>query len=151
MLGAIIASVGIDFSPTANPWLALFCLAVFAMACLGLGLPGASTFFLLEVKEGSEPVSWTTTLLARVASGVYYPLSIIPVWLQPLGLLVPHTFALRAIRLILLDGRSVTDPQVGNDLAVLLIYSVGALLAGSYLLHTGLRHAERTSGLSVVG
>ncbi len=105
----------------------------------------------LEVKEGSEPVSSTTTLLARVASGVYHPLSIIPVWLQPLGLFVPHTFALRAIRLILLDGRPVTDPQVGRDLAVLLVYSVGALLAGSFLLHTGLRHAERTSGLSVVG
>jgi ABC-2 type transport system permease protein len=151
VLGAIVLTVGIDFSPSASPWLALLCLAMFGVACLGLGLAGASTFFLLEVKDGSEPVSWTATLLARVASGVYYPLSIIPVWLQPFGLLVPHTFALRAIRLILLDGRSVTDTQIGSDLMVLAIYALAALAGGSFLLHLGLRHAERTSGLSVVG
>jgi ABC-2 type transport system permease protein len=151
VLGAIVATVGIDFSPAASPLLALLCLAIFGVACLGLGLAGASTFFLLEVKEGSEPVSWTATLLARVASGVYYPLSIIPGWLQPLGLLVPHTYALRAIRLILLDGRTLNDAQVGLDLAVLGIYAVAALAGGGFLLHAGLRHAERTSGLSVVG
>jgi ABC-2 type transport system permease protein len=151
VLGAIVTTVGIDFSPVANPLLALLCLGVFAVACLGLGLAGASTFFLLEVKEGSEPVSWTASLLARVASGVYYPLSIIPVWLQPFGLLVPHTFALRAIRLILLDGRSLDDAQVGADLVVLGIYAVAALAGGTFLVHIGLRHAERTSGLSVVG
>ncbi len=151
VLGAIVATVGIDFAPGANPLLALACLAILGVACLGLGLAGASTFFLLEVKEGSEPVSWTTTLLARIASGVYYPLSIIPVWLQPFGLLVPHTYALRAIRLILLDGRTLTDAQVIQDLALLTSYALIALAGGCFLLHAGLRHAERTSGLSVVG
>ena len=42
--------------------------------------------------------------------------------------------------------------EVGiGDLAVLAVYAVAALAGGSFLLHTGLRRAERTSGLSVVG
>jgi ABC-2 type transport system permease protein len=151
IVALIVATVGIDFSPQASAPLALLCFALFVAACLGLGLAGASTFFLLEVKEGSEPVSWLTTVLARVASGVYYPLSIIPGWLRPLGLLVPHTFALRAIRLVLIDGRGLTDGQVGRDLATLACYAIAALAIGILLLRQGLRRAGRTGGLSVVG
>ncbi len=151
IVALIVATVGIDFSPHARPPLALLCFALFVAACLGLGLAGASTFFLLEVKEGAEPVSWLTTVLARVASGVYYPLSIIPGWLRPLGFLVPHTFALRAIRLVLIDGRGLTDGQVGRDLATLACYAIVALAVGILLLRRGLRRAGRTGGLSVVG
>jgi hypothetical protein len=74
IVGVSVATVGVDFSPTASPMLAALLFVIFVAACLGLGLAGASTFFLLEVKEGSEPISWTTTLMARVVSGVYYPL-----------------------------------------------------------------------------
>jgi ABC-2 type transport system permease protein len=151
VLGVIVATVGIDFAPGASPVLAGLFFLLLVFACLGLGLAGASTFFLLEVKEGSEPVSWTVTLLARVVSGVYYPLSIVPVWLLPLALLVPHTYALRGIRLVLLDGRTLADPQVAQDLSVLVIYTCVALLGGVLLLRSGLRRADRIGGLSVVG
>ena len=151
IVALIVATVGIDFAPGANLPLALLCFALFVAACLGLGLAGASSFFLLEVKEGSEPVSWTSTVLARVASGVYYPLAIIPAWLRPLGLLVPHTFALRAIRLILLDGRGLADGRVWRDLGALALYAAVALAGGILLLRRGLRRAGRTGGLSVVG
>lgn len=151
VVAVIVATVGIDFSPGANPLLALLCFVLFVTACLGLGLAGASTFFLLEVKDGAEPVSWLTTVVARIASGVYYPLSIIPFWLRPLGFLVPHTYALGAIRLILIDGRGLGDGQVASDLAALSAYTAAALVIGVLLLRRGLRRAARTGGLSVVG
>jgi len=151
ILTAIVATVGLDIAPSASPLLALLCCVLFAAACLGLGLAGASTFFLLEVKDGSEPITWLVTVVARVASGVYYPVTIIPLWLRPLGYLVPHTYALGAIRLILLKGRGLDDAEVAGDLVLLGLYAVLALTLGVLLLRHGVRRAERTGGLSVVG
>ena len=151
IVAVIIATVGIDINAHANLPLAALCFVLFVAACLGLGLVGASTFFLLEVKQGSDPVSWLVTVLARIASGVYYPLSILPRWLVPASFIVPHTYALRAIRFILLDGRGIRDRQVGADMAALAVYTAVALAAGITLLRRGLRRAERVGGLSVVG
>jgi ABC-2 type transport system permease protein len=151
VLGVIAATVGIDLAPGANILLALLLFLLLMLACLGLGLAGAASFFLLEIKEGSEVITWTTMVVARVASGVYYPLSIIPYWLRPLGYFVPHTYALRAIRLVLLDGRGLSDGQVARDLVALCLYAAVTLLGGVWLLRRGLRRAERIGGLSVVG
>jgi ABC-2 type transport system permease protein len=151
VVGAIATTAGIDIAPGANPLLAAGIFALFVVACFGLGLAGAAMFFLLEIKEGAELITWSTTVVARVASGVYYPLAIIPLWLRPLGYLVPHTYALRAIRLVLLDGRGLTDGQVARDIMALALYALVALLVGVWLLRRGIQRAERVGGLSVVG
>jgi ABC-2 type transport system permease protein len=147
----IVATVGIDVAPSANPALIVLLFLLFVLCCFGLGLVGASSFFLLEVKDGAEPVSWSVTVLARIASGVYYPLSIIPFWLRPLGRLVPHTYALRSIRLVLIQGNGWHDPRVVHDMLVLICYAVAAIAVGIWMLRRGIRKAERVGGMSVVG
>lgn len=151
VLTVIVATVGIDFAPGASPLLAMVLYVLFVVACLGLGLAGASMFFLLEIKEGAEPITWTTTIVARIASGIYYPLSVLPVWVAFFGYFVPHTYALRSIRLVLIGGEGLSDAQVASDLAVLSGFAVGALVIGIVLFRHGLQRAERVGGLSVVG
>ncbi len=151
VVSLIIGTVGIDFAAGANPLLVILLFLLLVLCCFGLGLVGASSFFLLEVKDGSEPVSWGVTVLARIASGVYYPLSIIPFWLRPLGRLVPHTYALRSIRLVLIQGHGFDDPRVVTDSLVLVCYAVTAIALGIWMLRRGIRTAERVGGMSVVG
>jgi ABC-2 type transport system permease protein len=151
IVAVIVATVGIDFAPGANPALILVFYALFVGACFGLGLTGASMFFLLEIKEGAEPVAWTTTIIARIASGIYYPLSVLPVWVAAFGYFVPHTYALRSIRLVLISGEGLGNVRVAQDLAVLSFLSVTALALGITLFHRGLQRAERVGGLSVIG
>lgn len=151
VVSLIIGTVGIDFAPGANPLLTLLLFVLLVLCCFGLGLVGASSFFLLEVKDGSEPVSWGVTVLARIASGVYYPLSIIPFWLRPLGRIVPHTYALRSIRLVLIQGHGFDDPRVVSDTLVLACYAVAAIALGIWILRRGIHKAERVGGMSVVG
>jgi ABC-2 type transport system permease protein len=151
VVALIVATVGIDFAPGASPLLTIVLFVLFVWCCFGLGLVGASSFFLLEVKEGSEPVTWSVTVIARIASGVYYPLSIIPVWLRPLGWIVPHTYALRSIRLVLIDGHGLEDPRVVADILILICYAIAAIALGIWMLRRGIRKAERVGGMSVVG
>lgn len=151
VIAIIVATVGIDFAPGANPLLAVVLYALFVVACLGLGLAGASMFFLLEIKEGAEPITWTTTIVARIASGVYYPLSVLPVWVAFFGWFVPHTYALRSIRLVLIGGEGLSDTQVARDLATLSVFAAVTLVVGIVLFGRGLQRAERVGGLSVVG
>jgi ABC-2 type transport system permease protein len=151
VVALIVATVGIDFSPSTSPLLTLLLFVLFVCCCFGLGLVGASSFFLLEVKEGSEPVTWGVTVIARIASGVYYPLSIIPVWMRPLGWLVPHTYALRSIRLVLIDGHGLDDPRIVIDMLILVCYAIAAITLGVWMLRRGIRKAERVGGMSVVG
>jgi ABC-2 type transport system permease protein len=108
-------------------------------------------FFLLEIKEGAEPVAWTTTIIARIASGIYYPLSVLPAWVATLGYLVPHTYALRSIRLVLISGEGIGNARVVQDLAILSLLSVATLVVGIILFRRGLQRAERVGGLSVIG
>jgi ABC-2 type transport system permease protein len=59
-----------------------------------------------------------STLLA----GVYYPISVLPNWLEPLSRLLPLTYALDAMRLAMLKGYSLYE--VRFDILVLLGFSI---------------------------
>jgi len=45
--------------------------------------------------------------VSSLVGGVYYPVAILPDWLQAVSALLPITYALRAMRLALLQGASV--------------------------------------------
>jgi ABC-2 type transport system permease protein len=68
--------------------------------------------------------------LMLLVSGVYYDVSVLPAWVQPLSAITPSTYILRAMRAALMDGASVRD----------LLPTLGLLLAmGVVLLPLGLR------------
>ena len=54
--------------------------------------------------------------------GIYYPISVTPAWMQSLAKLIPVTYALRAMRLALLQGASFSELQ--GDILALVIFSV---------------------------
>lgn len=89
---------GLKVGVTMNYGLAILYILVAACACTGLGLMGASLIFLIEARGGEDPIRWIVGILVGLASGVYYPLSILPIWMQWLGCLIPQTYALDAAR-----------------------------------------------------
>ncbi len=74
-------------------------LAIVAFASIGIMAAG----FIMVLKRG-DPITWLVANLAGLLGGVYYPVSILPAWLQPLARLLPITYALDAMRGALLDG-----------------------------------------------
>ena len=67
----------------------------------GLGIISAS--FIMVLKRG-DPISWIFGSASSIMGGTFFPISVLPDWLQKLSYLFPLFYALRAMRLALLKG-----------------------------------------------
>jgi ABC-2 type transport system permease protein len=112
ILGAAIALFGLDLS-RADLGAAAAVLAVATLPLVGLGIL-ASVLPLLSPEKG-EQMTVAVQGLVLLVSGVYYPLSVLPLPLRVLGELSPLTYALSGIRASLLEGRHLGDqlPTLG--------------------------------------
>lgn len=139
---------GLSLNANINLPLVLLACALLVAANAGLGIAGASLFFLLEVKSGQDPITWAYRYLVMLLSGLYVPLAILPGWLRAVGNVLPQTYGFAAVRALVLTGAS-TSLVTGNLLG-LLIASTLAVAAGYGMLSWALRRAERRGGIGVV-
>jgi ABC-2 type transport system permease protein len=129
---------GATFNFTAWPLALLFTL-LFLAAGFGLGLLSASSFYLLNIKKGTEPVQFVTQqLLATLLAGTYYPVTVLPKPLQWIACLIPHTYAFDALRRLLDPGAQAGVPVLPIQQALSGVSPVlvdgGALLLLTLLL-----------------
>lgn len=109
---------GATFNFTAWP-LALAFTALFLLAGFGLGMLSASSFYLLDIKKGTEPVQFVVQqVLATLLAGAYYPVSTLPKPLQWLACVIPHTYAFDALRRLLDPGAQVNAPALPIQFAL---------------------------------
>jgi ABC-2 type transport system permease protein len=94
---------------------AVLVLAASVLAFAGLGILSAS--YLLVFKRGN-PVNWAVLGVSTVVSGMMYPISVLPVWLQYVARLTPVTYSLEGMRAAILGHASLRE----------LLPSIGALL-----------------------
>ncbi|MFQ5813889.1 MAG: ABC transporter permease [Anaerolineae bacterium] len=130
-VGAVFLGVNLG---QGNYLAALLVLALTIVTFSSLGIIAAS--FIMVLKRG-DPVTWLFSTLSSLLGGVYYPIAILPDWLQRLSHLLPITYSLRAMRLALLQGRSLAD--LAPDILILLLFSLIllplSLLAFRYAVH----------------
>lgn len=144
----LLALGGLGLHANLNlPLVVLACLLLVA-ANAGIGLAGASLFFLLEVKSGQDPITWAYRYLVMLVSGLYVPLVILPGWLRALGTVLPQTYGLAVVRALVLTGADVH--LVAGNLLGLLVVAVIACVAGYGMVTWALRRAERQGGMGVV-
>lgn len=83
-----------------------------------------SASFIMVLKRG-DPITWLFGAVSGLLGGVYYPLEILPDWMQRLAHLLPITYALQAMRQALLQGASfdalLPDILALSAFAVLLL------------------------------
>jgi len=144
----LFAGVKINLNLSIFP---LFCFYLcFLFTCFGLGLFGASNFFNLEVKNGREPFAWLVDVLARIFSGIYYPLAVLPIGLRFISRVIPHTYAMEGLRLVMLSGQGLQNAVVRSDLLVMLGFAVFSMLLGIAAFDRALNRAYRGNGISIV-
>jgi ABC-2 type transport system permease protein len=138
VLLAAIAIFDLDFSH-ADIAGALFVLAASILPLIGLAIL-TSVLPLLSPQKG-EQMSFAVQGFMLLVSGVYYPLSVLPIPLQLAGYVSPLTYALAGMRRSLLDGAGV-----GEQLpTAALLVAMGAVLipAGILVFSRAERRAKR--------
>ncbi len=79
---------------------AFFCVLVLTSWSLGLISAGV----ILRYGLGAEELAWSLAFLLLPLCCVYYPVSVLPDWLQPVALALPPTHVFEGMRSILLHG-----------------------------------------------
>lgn len=117
ILAAVTLFVPVDLS-NANVLSAVVLLAVGALAFVGLGIASAS-FPLLWTEKGLQ-MAYIVQAVVLLVSGVYYPTTVLPAWMQVLSTISPATYVIEGMRMALLDGADLLTlwPKVWPALVV---------------------------------
>ncbi|MGH9759995.1 MAG: ABC transporter permease, partial [Blastocatellia bacterium] len=121
----------------ANLFGVLIVLLVSSFAFIGLGLI-AAVLPVMSPERGAEATNiFQGTLL--LVSGIYYPVDVLPRWMQPFSALSPATYALSASRKLLGIGMPGSSPghlvgapitAVGHELGILVLMGLVMVPAG---------------------
>ena len=59
---------------------------------------------VLRFGQGAEGLGWALVFLIQPVSGVYYPIAVLPEWLQPVAWALPSAHLFEGMRAILIEG-----------------------------------------------
>ena len=113
-------------------------LFVSTLAFVGLGL-FAAVFPVMSAERGAEATHIFQGSLLLV-SGVYYPIDVLPGWMQPLSAISPATYTLSACRKLFGVGNAASTPELlaGAPLSAVWHELVILAVMGAILLPLGL-------------
>ena len=122
-------------------------LLVGSLSFVGIGIV-AAILPLLFPERGAE-MTFVISGILLLVSGVYYPVSVLPGWMQPLATVSPATYVLRGMRGAILDGRGVTE--LGGAILPLLVIGAASIPIGMWVFGIVERYAKRTGKLKRSG
>ncbi|MGD8997242.1 MAG: ABC transporter permease [Anaerolineae bacterium] len=118
-----------------------------SLSFTGLGIV-ASVLPLLFPERGAQMTHVIQAVLLLI-SGVYFPVSVLPGWMQPLTRISPATYVLEGMRAALLDGAGTATLLV--HLGRLVVIGVIAIPLGLLIFRQAEVYAKRTGKLKRSG
>jgi ABC-2 type transport system permease protein len=126
---------------------AMVVVAASSFSFVGIGMMTA-VLPLISPEKGTQ-LGFIAQGLLLVISGVYYPVSVLPQWMQWLSVVSPATYTLEGARKAVLDGTGVAG--LWGDIWPLLLIGVIAIPAGLAVFAAGERYAKRHGRLKRSG
>jgi ABC-2 type transport system permease protein len=133
--------------PDANFVSALVLLGIASISFTGIGMMTA-VLPLISPEKGAQ-LGFVAQGMLLVVSGVYYPTSVLPEWMQWVSVISPATYALDGIRDAILAGDGVT--AMGDEIWPLLVIGAVAVPLGLAIFRLGERHAKQHGKLKRSG
>lgn len=129
----------------ANYLTAVFVLLLGSVSFIGFGI-AASVLPLLYTERGSQ-MSFIVRAVLLLVSGVYYPINVLPNWMQPAARISPATYVLNGLRDALLANRPIWSLEIWANTWPLIISGVLSIPLGLLIFRTAERYAKRTGRL----
>jgi ABC-2 type transport system permease protein len=146
LFGVVAAFFSLQI-PNANFAAALVVLGVGSISFVGIGMMTA-VLPLISPEKGVQ-LGFIAQGVLLVVSGVYYPVDVLPGWMQALAVISPATYALDGIRAAILDGAGVG--AVWHDIWPLMVIGAVAVPLGLEVFRRGERYAKRHGKLTRSG
>jgi ABC-2 type transport system permease protein len=127
----------------ANYLAAALVLVLTVVAFSSIGIIAAS--FIMVLKRG-DPIAWFFSAISGLLGGVYYPLEVMPGWMQWLARWLPITYALEAMRKALLLGAPITS--LLSELLILGVFCCVLLPLSLYCFRYAVNRAKIEGSLS---
>jgi len=118
-----------------------------SLSFIGVGIM-AAILPLLFTERGEEMTFIISSVLLLV-SGVYYPISVLPGWMQGLARVSPATYVLEGMRATVLDGRATSE--LGQYLLPMGVIGLLTIPLGMAIFTAVERYAKRTGRLKRSG
>ena len=147
LIFAVVAAMFGLHMPEANFGTALILLGIASVSFIGIGMMTA-VLPLISPEKGTQ-LGFMAQGIMLVVSGVYYPASVLPQWMQWISTISPATYALRGIRAAILEGATPAD--VWGDIWPLLVIGVVAIPLGLWVFRRGEQYAKRHGKLKRSG
>jgi len=136
----LVAAVLLGLDLGGTDWIGfatVLLVAGIALSVLGI-LFGA---VVLVIKRG-EVLAGMVTFGMGLVSGAFFPVSVLPGWLEPLGAVVPTRFAFDGLRAAIFRGEGW-----GGDALALLVFAAVGLPLAVYAFGQALAYARRAGSL----
>jgi len=131
--------------PRADFVSAVALLAIASISFIGIGMMTA-VLPLISPEKGSQ-LGFVAQGLLLVVSGVYYPVSVLPAWMEWLAKISPATYALRGARASILEGAGLA----WADVWPLLVIGAASIPLGLWVFRRGELYAKRHGKLKRSG
>lgn len=142
VLAAITLGIGAAVFGLQLHW-ATVPLAIPAMGLALLAFMPFGLFFAaitVSTKQGSVGTSWVIALIS-IVGGLYFPVTLLPEWVQTVSKLQPFTPATQMLRHLLVGGAQTVS--TGSAVAKLLLFAAVLLPVSVLALHHAIRLGQR--------
>jgi ABC-2 type transport system permease protein len=129
----------------ANYLTAVFILLVGSISFVGFGI-AAAVLPLLFTERGSQ-MSYIVKAVILLVSGVYYPISVLPGWMQPAARISPATYVLDGLRDALQHNAPIWSHTIWASTWPLLISGIVSIPLGLWVFGIAERYAKRAGKL----
>src|SRR2546421_7359309 len=147
LLFGVVAAFFTLHLPDADYVAALILLIVASISFIGIGMMTA-VLPLISPEKGTQ-LGFVAQGVLLVVSGVYYPVSVLPEWMQAIAKISPATYALRGCRAAILEGAGIT--ALWADIWPLLVIGAVSVPLGLWVFHTGEQYAKKHGKLKRSG
>ena len=145
LLFAVVAAFFSLSLGQANFAAALVLLVIASVSFFGIGMMTA-VLPLISPEKGAQ-LGFVAQGVLLVVSGVYYPVSVLPDWMQRIATISPATYALRGIRHSILDGAGLA----WADVWPLIVIGAVCIPLGLWIFSLGETYAKRHGKLKRSG
>lgn len=139
-VGSLLYKVELGHSNVVSA-LVIFVLTVLCFIGIGILFAG----IILLVKRG-EAITTVSGYIVALITGVFFPVSLMPNWLQKLAAMIPLTTALEGMRFALLRGSNLAD--LAPLIMRLAIFAVVLLAGGLAGFNLAVSVAKRNGSLT---